>query len=122
MLYFIWRRRTLQHLTDEVMPMKLPNGASAVIPMEKLVSYCLNPGHSSGKHKARVFASALGITAKNADDLQKLIAQAAIEGDIVQQAETKFGRLYKVDWKIDGRETIVLRTLWEIPAGQPNPR
>jgi hypothetical protein len=55
--------------------MKLPNGAYAVIPMEKLVGYCLNPEHSSGKNKARVFASALGITAANAGDLRELIVQ-----------------------------------------------
>jgi hypothetical protein len=102
--------------------MKLPNGASAIIPTEKLVSYCLNPEHSSGKPKARVFAAALGITAKNADDLRRLVSQAAVGGDIVQQAETEFGRLCKVDWEIDGRETIVLRTIWEVPAGQPSPR
>lgn len=102
--------------------MKLPNGASAVIPMEKLVGYCLNPNHSSGKHKARVFASALGITATNAEDLRKLISQAAVEGEVVQQGETEFGRLYKVDWIIPRQETLILRTLWEISAGQPRPR
>lgn len=65
--------------------MKLPKGASAIIPMAKLVGYCLNPNHSSGKHKARVFASVLGIKADNAKDLRQLIAQAALEGDIVQR-------------------------------------
>jgi hypothetical protein len=32
--------------------MKLPNGNQAEIPMEKLIGYCLNPEHSSGKHTA----------------------------------------------------------------------
>jgi len=85
------------------------------------VSYCLNPEHSSGKHKARVFAAALGITAKNADDLRRLIAQAAIEGDIVQHAETEFGRLYKVDWKIDGRETVFYVRSGKFPLVSPIP-
>jgi hypothetical protein len=53
--------------------MKLPNGEFAIIPMEKLTGYCLDPNHSSGKHKARVFASVLGITVENADDLRELI-------------------------------------------------
>ncbi len=88
--------------------MKLPNGDSAIIPMEKLVGYCLNPNHSSGKHKARVFASALGITAENADDLRELIARAAIEGEVVQQSKTQFGQLYKVDWPIPEQESVVL--------------
>ncbi len=72
--------------------MKLPNGASAIVPMDKLVGYCLNPNHSSGKHKARVFASALGIKTDNAEDLRQLIAQAAIDGEVVQQDSTAFGQ------------------------------
>lgn len=102
--------------------MKLPNGDAAVIPMEKLVGYCLNPDHSSGKHKARVFASALGITAENAGDLRELIARAAVEGEVIQQNDTQFGQLYKVDWAIPGQESVVLRTLWEVSLSQPNPR
>ena len=102
--------------------MKLPNGEFAIIPMEKLTDYCLNPNHSSGKHKARVFASALGITAENADDLRELIAKAAIEGEVIQQNSTEFGQLYKVDWAISDQESIILRTLWEITSARPNPR
>ena len=49
--------------------MKLPNGNHALISIEKLRGYCLNPEHPSEKHKARVFASALGITAQNAENL-----------------------------------------------------
>jgi hypothetical protein len=41
--------------------MKLPNPEQAIIDEEKLSGYCLNPRHSDGQHKARVFQSALGI-------------------------------------------------------------
>lgn len=92
-----------------------------MIPIEKIVGYCLNPDHPSGKHKARVFAAALGITAKNAVDLRELIAQAAIEGEVIQRNSTEFGQLYKVDWEIPD-QAIMLRTLWEITADQPHPR
>jgi hypothetical protein len=102
--------------------MKLPNGEFAIIPMEKLTGYCLNPNHVSGKHKARVFASALGITANTASDLRELIAQAAVEGEVIQQDSTEFGQLYKVDWIISNQKSIMLRTLWEITPEQPNPR
>jgi hypothetical protein len=68
-----------------------------VIPMEKLRAYCLNPDHPSGKHKARVFTSALGVTAENAENLQSLIQRAAIEGEVIQQGSTEFGQLFKVD-------------------------
>jgi len=93
-----------------------------MIPMEKLTGYCLNPDHASGKHKAKVFASALGITAENADDLRELIAKAAIEGEVIQQNSTEFGQLYKIDWAISDRKSVILRTLWEITSAQPNPR
>jgi hypothetical protein len=102
--------------------MKLPNGEFAEIPLEKLTDYCLNPNHSSGKHKARVFASALGITAENANDLRELIQRAAVEGEVVQQGATEFGQLLKVDWTIPGTNRIVLRTLWEVTDTNPNPR
>ncbi|MEB3273389.1 MAG: hypothetical protein VKJ85_06355 [Prochlorothrix sp.] len=47
--------------------MKLPNGNHAIIPRQKLTLYCLNPNHSSGKHKARVFKAILGITIGHLD-------------------------------------------------------
>ncbi|MEL7357521.1 MAG: DUF6883 domain-containing protein [Cyanobacteria bacterium J06560_6] len=102
--------------------MKLQNGRSAIIPMEKLLNYCLNSKHPSGKHKAKVFASALGITAQNAEDLRELIRRAAIEGDVIQQADTSFGQTWKVDWLVPGDEEIILRTLWETTTTAPNPR
>lgn len=102
--------------------MKLPNSAQAEIPMQKLLSYCLNPDHPSGKHKARLFASMLGITAENADTLRQLIQTAAVEGEVAQQATTPFGQQFKVDWTVPDTEDIRLRTIWEITPTNPNPR
>lgn len=102
--------------------MRLPNGDQAVISMEKLRGYCLNPEHPSGKHKARVFAAALGITAEDAENLRELIATAAIEGDVVQQDNTEFGQLFKVDWVVPDRDRVILRTLWEVTLDNLQPR
>ncbi|TAF95844.1 MAG: hypothetical protein EAZ45_24800, partial [Oscillatoriales cyanobacterium] len=74
--------------------MKLPNGDRAEVSLQKLVGYCLNPDRSRGKHKARVFASVLGITANNAEVLQELIQKAAIEGEVVQENTTDFGQQF----------------------------
>jgi hypothetical protein len=52
---------------------ELPNGDQTEISMQKLMSYCLNPEHLSGKHKARVFASVLGITIENVEILRQLV-------------------------------------------------
>ena len=45
----------------------LPNGDRAVVDIAKLTDYCLNPQHEDGKHKARVFASALGLGREDAE-------------------------------------------------------
>jgi len=102
--------------------MKLPNGNQADIPMHKLIDYCLNPEHPSGKHKARVFASVLGITRENADTLRSLIQTAAVEGAVAQQDLTTFGQVFKVDWTVSGTQEVQLRTIWEITPTNPNPR
>jgi hypothetical protein len=102
--------------------MKLPSGDRAEIPMQKLIGYCLNPDHPSGKHKARVFASRLGITLENADTLRELIQTAAVEGEVVQEDTTPFSQLFKVDWTVLGTQEVQLRTIWEITSKNLNPR
>jgi hypothetical protein len=57
--------------------MKLPSAGQAIVDIEKLRDYCLNPQHPRGRHKARVFASRLGITAKHADMLRSALVRAA---------------------------------------------
>ena len=49
--------------------MKLPNADLAIVDREKLRDYCLNHDHPRGKHKARVFDSALGFTATDTEEL-----------------------------------------------------
>ena len=102
--------------------MKLPNGEKAIISMDKIINYCLNPDHSRGKNKAKVFKSSLGITKENANVLFSLIQQAAIKGEIIQQSTTEFGEQYKVDWNIPDNPQITLRTIWEIKSINSNPR
>jgi len=58
---------------------KLPNAERAVVDMEKLRDYCLNPEHRRGCHKARVFKASLGITRKRAGDLRKALRAAALD-------------------------------------------
>ena len=91
---------------------KLPNGARALIPMEKLTDYCLNPDHARGKDKARVFASVLGITRDRAHELAELVQHAARDGDITREASTVWGQYYRVDWTIPSRVDEVLQTIW----------
>ena len=71
--------------------MKLTNADAAVVDIEKLRDYCLNINHPRGRHKARVFASALGLTADNAEELREAILQSAMTADVVQTERDGFG-------------------------------
>lgn len=53
--------------------MKLPNSNKAIIDDEKLAGYCLNPNHTDGQDKARVFKSALGLTIDDANELKNAL-------------------------------------------------
>jgi hypothetical protein len=44
----------------------LPNAASAIFDIRKLEDYCLDPSHPRGRHKARVFRDALGLSRQDA--------------------------------------------------------
>ena len=53
--------------------MILPNAARAIVEIEKLRDYCLSESHPRGKHKARVFATALGLTVTDVFELRDAI-------------------------------------------------
>jgi hypothetical protein len=49
-------------LFGEEHTMKIPGAAQAVIDTRKLAEYALSLEHPRGRHKARVFQSALGVS------------------------------------------------------------
>jgi hypothetical protein len=57
-------------------PVRLPRARDATIPTAKLVRYALDPSHVRGRHKARVFGSALAITAADWRYLHDQILEA----------------------------------------------
>jgi hypothetical protein len=52
---------------------QLPNWENAMITPGKLEDYCLNPFHTKGKDKARVFNAVLGFSQEDALELKELI-------------------------------------------------
>jgi len=103
--------------------MRLPNAEKALIDLRKLRDYCLNPLHPEGRHKARVFAAALGIGRQDADWLQAAI-QAAIQETAVVHAETLlYGARYTVDIAlVRNNAQAVVRTGWIVRANEDFPR
>jgi hypothetical protein len=80
----------------------LPRAREAVIPTDKLVSYALNPDHPRGRHKARVFRSALGIGSGDWRYLHDQLLAAVVGAPVRATRITPFGVLYDVVVLIDG--------------------
>src|SRR5262249_50622043 len=76
--------------------MRLPGAERATIPTDKLVRYALNPDHPLGRHKARVFASALGIRRQDWRYLHDQILSALPEAPVRSTRITPFGVTYEV--------------------------
>lgn len=102
-------------------PVRLPNAQQARIPTDKLVRYALDPGHERGRHKARVFASALGITAADWRYLHDAILAALPEATVRSTRITPFGVTYEVVVMVDGLNgaTLPVVTTWIIEGDGP---
>ena len=104
-------------------PVRLPRARDATIPTAKLVSYALSTTHERGRHKARVFASALGITASDWRYLHDQILAALPDSEVRSTHVTPFGIAYEVIVMIDGLKgrTVPVVTTW-IVASTAAPR
>ena len=103
--------------------MKIPGGERAVVDIAKLQDYCLSPQHPRGRHKARVFASVLGITVNDADLLRQALLKAAREGEALEGARDDYGQRYVIDLEVQGpRGMAMVRSSWIILHGEDFPR
>ncbi len=102
---------------------RLPEGERAVVEIEKLRDYSLNPWHPVGKHKARVFQSALGITLEDAEWLRERILTKVLNFEALEGSPSLFGLKYVVDMEITrGASSATVRTAWIIEHGHDFPR
>ena len=103
--------------------MRVPNAENAVVDVRKLRDYCLNPNHDEGKHKARMFAAAFGLTAKDAEVLRFALLAAVRNYDTKPGRFDHFGQRYTVDFEFEwrGRKAIV-RSGWIIEPDSDIPR
>ncbi len=103
--------------------MKLPNAHTAVVSMRKLREYCLAASHPRGKHKARVFAAALGLTVPDAAKLRRALLRAALVNEAQPAEADHYGQRYVVDlvMKHSGREATI-RSAWIVRQGEDAPR
>ena len=103
--------------------MKLPNGDRAVIDMVKLTDYCLSATHPRGRHKARVFASKLGVTSAEAGLLRDALLEAARNEEASPSDADEFGQRYVLDFLMQGPAGQGwVRGTWIVRSGEDFPR
>lgn len=104
--------------------MKLPGGVCAVVDIEKLRDYCLSTLHPEGRHKAKVFLSALGMTAADAENLRNILLSAARQSvaAVVSDAD-EYGSRYVLDVEIVwGSRHALIRSAWIVKSEEDFPR
>jgi hypothetical protein len=103
--------------------MKLPGSEHAVVDLEKLQDYCLSDEHPTGRHKARVFASALGLTRDNAEELRDALLYAVQNHDAAPSRSDEYGQRYVLDFTMSGPVgQAVIRSSWIVRRGEDFPR
>ena len=107
--------------------MRLPNAENAFVDIAKLRDYSLNSNHPEGKHKARAFLEKLAISRNDAELLRKLILEAILTAEAMEQKPTEYGRRFVVDFELQRGVGVVLyravvRTAWIIRNEEDFPR
>ena len=103
--------------------MRLPNSHKAVVEINKLRNYSLNPNHPVGKHKARVFAAALDITIEDAVWLRERALDAATSGEAKGPSSSVFGDKYVIDSVLEYKgNSATVRFTWIVEFGTDFPR
>ena len=103
--------------------MLIPNAERAVVDLRKLRDYCLNPAHDEGKHKARLFAATLGMTASDAVDLRDILLQVVKTQEARLGGRDDYGQRYILDFVLDWRnQSAVIRSGWIIEHGSDTPK
>jgi hypothetical protein len=99
--------------------MKIPRADEAIVELSKLRDYCLSQTHPRGRHKARVFMAALGVTEIHAEELQAVLRKAVSAYEATPGLTDRFGTRYVVDftWEFEGRSATI-RSSWIVPIDE----
>jgi hypothetical protein len=101
----------------------LPNAENAVVDIRKLRDYSLNRDHSTGKDKARLFSSILGMTAENAEELRQIILEKVKTQEVSLNRYDEHGQRYTLDFTLEWQNrSATIRTGWIIKSGSDIPR
>jgi len=91
--------------------------------LQKLETYTLDFNHSSGKHKARLFRSKLGITLESKEILVEALLEAAVQSEATATTTDQYGERYVIDFPLTTTVgTSMVRSAWIIRQGENSPR
>jgi uncharacterized protein DUF6883 len=103
--------------------MRLPSGEQAIIDRRKIADYCLSTEHEDGQHKAHVFASVLGLSAADVDELVAALRNATLNHDATLAKLDEYGQRYVIDFPITGRSaTALIRSALIVRTNETVPR
>lgn len=101
----------------------IQNSVNAVVDIRKLRNYCLNPEHAQGKHKARLFASILGMTADDAEELRLILLEIVTSHEAKSGRADAFGQRYTIDFLLKWQDrSATVRSGWIVEHQSGIPR
>lgn len=110
-------------MPDRIYIAMLPEPDRAHVDLRKLADYALDPEHPRGKHKAKVFASVLGLGPADAEWLRDEILKGVQIAEAKPGASDEHGMRYVVDLPITTASgSAVVRTAWIVRHGETFPR
>ena len=92
----------------------LPQHEKAIVPIEKLRDYALDPNHPQGKNKARVFKAALGMERGHADVLAQILKLTLFRSPAVRGVKNRYGEYWTTYHEIVGLsgQPVVATAAW----------
>lgn len=103
--------------------MPLPNAEHAVVDIRKLRDYCLNSTHPRGKHKARVFESALGLTEDDDEWLREQLLTAVQQKSAERLFEDEYGTRHRIDFEVSVPSShATICSVWIVRSDETFPR
>jgi hypothetical protein len=103
--------------------MLIPHADHALVEIQKLRDYSLNPVHRFGKHKARLFAALLGMNVEDAVELRRILLQAVRTGDAELGEKDAHGQRYRVDFVLTWHNKRAwIRSVWIVRPNENSPR
>lgn len=103
---------------------RIPDADGAIVDREKLRDYVLSPDHEHGRHKARVFRSALGIDRDDWEYLREQVVAGVVHAEVSEVRSGRYGLRYSVPILIEGLngQTHEVITGWIVEEEGAPPR